>query len=105
MEPAKHIRVELRGQLVAETANGFTVHEKGLPDRYYIPRADVTAELRAGSSEGVCPWKGSWRYFDVVVGETHIANGAWTYYETKPVTDRMRDFVAFYETKFSIDVS
>ena len=50
----------------------------------------------------MCPWKGSWRHVDVRVGGKHVPNGAWSYHETKPVTDPMRHFVAFYESKFSI---
>lgn len=103
MEPAARIRVQLADAVVADTEHGFVVHEQGLPPRYYVPRADITAELTPGTGEGVCPWKGSWRHLDVTVGGTRVANGAWTYFETKPVTDQARDFVAFYESKFSVD--
>lgn len=105
VEPAKHIRVALGGELVAETSRGYVVHETGLPDRHYVPRDDVRAELAEGSGAGVCPWKGSWRHLDVAVGGTRVANGAWSYHETKPVTAPMRDFVAFYESKFTVDAN
>ena len=102
IERAKHVRVELDGELVAESDRGWIVHEIGLPDRYYVPREDVRAELAEGQGSGVCPWKGSWRHVDVRVGGKHVPNGGWSYHETKPVTDPMRHFVAFYESKFSI---
>ena len=103
IEPAKHIKVSLDGELVAETSQGYVVHEIGLPDRYYVPRGDVRAELAAGSGAGVCPWKGSWKHLHVTLGPKHVENGAWSYHETKPVTDPMRDYVAFYESKFQVE--
>lgn len=102
LEPAKHIEVKLDGELVAATDRGYVVHETGLPPRYYVPRDDVRATLVRGSGEGTCPWKGLWRHLDVSLGGKRVAGGAWTYYETKPVTDPMRDFVAFYDTKFEV---
>jgi uncharacterized protein (DUF427 family) len=105
VEPIGHIRVALGGQTVAETARGFVIHERGLPDRYYVPRGDVRAELSPGVGAGTCPWKGEWKHLDVTLAGSRVANGAWTYFETKPVTDVARDFVAFYETKFDITAS
>jgi uncharacterized protein (DUF427 family) len=103
LEPARHIKIQLDGATVAESDRGFVVFETGLPPRYYVPRADVRAQLADGTGAGTCPWKGQWKHLDVVVGDKRIANGAWTYYEMKPVTEPVRDFVAFYETKFAIE--
>ena len=102
LERQKHIKVTLYGEVVAESERGFDVHEQGLPDRYYVPREDVRATLSEGTGGGVCIWKGRWRHLDVTMGEKRIANGAWSYHETKPATDAMRDFIAFYDSKFTI---
>ena len=102
VEPIPHIRVAHDGKTVAETSRGYVVHERGLPDRYYVPRADVRAELTGGAGAGTCPWKGEWKHLDVTLDGKRIANGAWTYFATKPVTDVARDFVAFYESKFEV---
>jgi uncharacterized protein (DUF427 family) len=102
VESIKHIRVAHGDQLVAETTNGYVIHERGLPDRYYVPRADIRAELTPGTGAGTCPWKGEWKHLDVTIANKTIANGAWTYFETKPVTTPTKDFVAFYETKFDV---
>jgi len=102
-ESMPHIKVSLGEQLVAETSRGYVIHEQGLPDRYYIPVADVRAELSPGTGAGTCPWKGEWKHLDVSVGDVRIANGAWTYFESKPETAVTKDHVAFYESKFLID--
>ncbi|HEY4244479.1 MAG TPA: DUF427 domain-containing protein [Kofleriaceae bacterium] len=102
VEPVAKIRVVHGGHVVAETASGFVIHEQGLPDRYYVPPGDVHAQLSPGTGQGTCPWKGEWRHLDVTVEGERIANGAWTYFDTKRLTRDTQDFVAFYETKFDI---
>ena len=102
VEPAPHIKVALGDKLVAETTHGYVIHEQGLPDRYYVPTADVKATVSPGTGAGTCPWKGEWKHLDVTVDGGKIANGAWTYFETKPVTTPTQDMVAFYESKFTI---
>jgi len=104
VEPARHVRVELAGKIVADTSHGYIVHEVGLPDRYYVPRSDVHAKLADGHGAGTCPWKGKWKHLDVDVEGVNLGNGAWTYYETTPVCGPLRDHVAFYENKFQIRV-
>jgi uncharacterized protein (DUF427 family) len=102
VEPVSHIRI-LRGEhLVADSTHGFVIHEAGLPDRYYVPRTDVRADLTPGTGAGTCPWKGEWKHLDVALGGERVPNGAWTYFATKPVTAMTQDFIAFYETKFQI---
>jgi uncharacterized protein (DUF427 family) len=103
VEPIGKIRISAAGQVVAETARGYVVHEAGLPDRYYVPREDIRAELTDGVGAGTCPWKGKWKHLDVRLPDTRIASGAWTYHETTPRAAAVRDFVAFYEGKFEIE--
>jgi uncharacterized protein (DUF427 family) len=104
LEPIKLIRVHRDGQLVAETARGYVVHEKGLSDRYYIPRADIRATLSDGTTDGHCPWKGEWKHLDVQISDVlKVPDGAWTYYAPTPVCAPIKDFVAFYDSKFQID--
>ena len=105
VEPVKHIVVELDGVPIAETSHGFVVHEEGLSDRYYLPRDDVRAVLSDGKGAGHCPWKGDWKHLDVEAVGKKVPNGAWTYHTVFPVTERVKDFVAFYDGKFRIVVS
>lgn len=103
VEPIGRIRISAAGQIVAETVRGYVVHETGLSDRYYVPREDVRAELTDGIGAGTCPWKGQWKHLDVRISDTRIANGAWTYHDTTPRAEPVRDFIAFYGGKFEID--
>jgi uncharacterized protein (DUF427 family) len=108
LEPVPRIQIRAAGQLITDTRAGYVVHEGGLPDRYYVPRADLAAgvELADGQGSGRCPWKGQWKHLDLTVGGQRIAGAAWTYYEATPVCAPIRDFVAFYPGKVdAIDVT
>jgi uncharacterized protein (DUF427 family) len=104
VEQIGRVRVSAGGQIVAETARGYVVHELGLPDRYYVPKEDIRAELSDGTGAGTCPWKGRWKHLDVRISDTRIANGAWTYHDTTPVAEAVRDHVAFYPDKLEIQI-
>jgi uncharacterized protein (DUF427 family) len=104
VEPVARIVVELDGVPVAETTRGFVVHEQGLDDRYYLPRDDVRATLTDGKGSGHCPWKGDWKHLDVIANGRRVDNGAWVYDVVMPVTERVRGFIAFYNTKFRVVV-
>jgi uncharacterized protein (DUF427 family) len=92
----QRLQVHLGGLPIVDTERAFVVHEKGLPPRYYVPREDVRAEIQRGKGEGKCPWKGSWHHLDVSNQGKTAANGAWTYFDTTPVCEPIRDFIAFY---------
>ena len=58
-----------------------------------------------GTGAGTCPWKGKWRHVDVRAGGRDVPSGGWSYHEVTDVTAPVRDFVAFYESKFEIEAS
>lgn len=96
------LRVESGATLIAETTRAQIVHEQGLPARYYVPRQDVRAEIVDGQGAGVCPWKGQWRHVGVKLGDKTVPNAGWTYFETTPSCEPVRDFIAFYPEKVTI---
>lgn len=116
LEPAGRIRIRAAGQPIVDTTRGYVVHEVGLPDRYYVPRDEVRAEIADGQGGARCPWKGLWKHLDVIVSSAgssagpaaagqRIGNAAWTYYEATPTCAPIQDFIAFYPGKVdAIDV-
>jgi uncharacterized protein (DUF427 family) len=109
LEPAGRIRIRAAGHPIVDTTRGFVVHEVGLPDRYYVPRDEVRAEIADGQGGARCPWKGLWKHLDVILagddgGTQRISNAAWTYYEATPVCEPIHNFIAFYPGKVEIAV-
>jgi uncharacterized protein (DUF427 family) len=76
------IRVRVGGELVAETTRAKVLFETGLPPRYYVPEADLRAELLELSDKTtICPYKGLASYWSVVVGDKRFDDVFWSYLE------------------------
>ena len=80
--------------------NGVVIAESAVFElvegNVYFPPDSLRAEHFAPSDKtNVCGWKGTARYYDVVVGgETNAA--AWYYPEPKPAAANIKDHVAFW---------
>jgi uncharacterized protein (DUF427 family) len=67
--------------VVAEAASDEVV---GVEGNVYFPADSVAAGvLRNSSTPYTCPWKGIAQYHDVLVGETVLKDGAWSYPDIK----------------------
>lgn len=64
---------------------------------YFPPQAVNMSYLRPSDTHTVCPWKGTARYYDVVVGEKVNRDAAWSYPEPKPVAKNITSHVAFWK--------
>jgi uncharacterized protein (DUF427 family) len=102
----RHVRVELDGALLAETATPVLLFETGLPTRYYIDRTDVVfAHLERTDTETLCPYKGTTSgYWSVRVGETLHPDLAWTYDYPLAAVAPIARMIAFYNEKVDITV-
>ncbi len=66
----------------------------------YFPRASMATDLfRESDLTTVCGWKGTARYWDVVVGDQEISNAVWAYDTPKPDAESIRERFAFYRGK------
>ena len=63
---------------------------------YFPPSALTRAHLRASDHTSVCGWKGTARYYDVVVGDQVNRNAAWYYPEPKDAAKNIEGYVAFW---------
>ena len=59
------IRVEHDGRVLAESTRALALEETGIKTRYYLPREDVSAELRPSEKQTHCPFKGDATYASV----------------------------------------
>ena len=83
------------GQVLAESDDIVMVD--GNP---YFPRLSMRPEFfRESTHATVCGWKGTARYWDVVVGDQSISNAVWAYDTPKPDAESIRERFAFYRGK------
>jgi uncharacterized protein (DUF427 family) len=92
------VRVELGGEVLAETTNALCVLETSHPPTVYVPPYDVRADLLTPSDTRAtwCEFKGVATYLDAVVGGRRIHTVGWTYRNPSPGYEALRDHVAFY---------
>src|SRR3712207_9354369 len=80
---SEHVVVEKDGVVLADSRRPLVLSERGLPDRYYLPREDVRLDLlTASDTTSHCPFKGDASYFSA----EGAADAFWVYEE--PNDDR-----------------
>jgi uncharacterized protein (DUF427 family) len=102
---SRHVRVELDGELLAESASPMLVFETGLPVRYYFDASDVaTARLEPSSKATTCAYKGQASYWSVRVGDRVAPDLAWSYVAPLPDNAQLRGLIAFFNERADITV-
>lgn len=81
------------GQVIAESDDIVTVEGNA-----YFPASSLRREFVTESSHtSVCPWKGTARYFDLMVEGKSNPNAVWYYPQPKEAAAEIRDRVAFWK--------
>lgn len=101
----RHVRVELDGELLAESRRPLALFESGLPTRWYLPAEDVRQELLEPSDTRTrCPYKGAARFFSVRLGDELDRDLAWSYPDPIPENPRIADLIAFFNERVDLVV-
>lgn len=96
---AQRIVIHLGGQVIADTTRAYRVLETHHAPTYYLPPADITADLRPATGRSLCEWKGVAQYFDVAIGDVIAPRAAWAYSRPTPRFLPISGYVAFYAGK------
>jgi uncharacterized protein (DUF427 family) len=98
LEPTpKRIRVEVGGEVIADSRRAMLLHEGGAQPIYYFPPEDVRSEyLEPSDRHTHCPKKGDASYYTVKAGGEVVDAGAWYYPDPLPGTPGIKDLIAFY---------
>ena len=98
-ESSRPVRIVLGGETVAESTRGRFLFETGLPTRFYLPAADVRAELVASATRTACPYKGTASYWSVKAGGRVFEDIVWFYPEPVPEAAKVKDRLCFFNEK------
>jgi uncharacterized protein (DUF427 family) len=98
---SRHIRVELDGVVLAESAAPVMLFETGLPTRHYVQRTDVFfSHLERVETATYCPYKGTTSdYWSAVVGGKAHRDIAWSYAYPNVAVAAIAGLVAFYDER------
>ncbi len=98
---SRHVRVESEGRLLAESSRPLLLFETSLPIRFYLPRADIVADLQPTDTVSYCAYKGRASYFSVPDGPEDVA---WTYHQPLHEAEPITDHIAFFNERVDIVV-
>lgn len=105
LHSSRHVRVEVDGQVLAETTRPSLLFETGLPTRYYIPKLDVRMDLlEPTDSHTRCPYKGIASYWSVRLGDNVVKDLVWGYPAPIPECPKIENLLCFYNEKVDIYV-
>jgi uncharacterized protein (DUF427 family) len=102
LSSSRSVRLELDGQLLAESSRPALLFESMLPMRYYLPREDIRAELTPSSTTTYCAYKGRASYWSATVGGQVIPDVAWTYEEPLHDAAQVRGLIAFFDERIDL---
>ncbi|MEO6780455.1 MAG: DUF427 domain-containing protein [Bradyrhizobium sp.] len=81
------------GTVIAESAKTEIVEG----NHYFPPEALRKEFFQPSDTQTVCPWKGTARYYSIVVGNKVNTDAAWYYPEPKSAASQIAGKVAFWK--------
>jgi uncharacterized protein (DUF427 family) len=103
---SRHVRIEVGGVTVAESAAPRILFETGLPPRFYLPQPHVRLNLLVPSATvSHCPYKGQAAWWSVRTpdGELH-PDLAWSYPTPLPESQKVTGLIAFLDERVDVHV-
>ena len=99
---ARPVRIEVDGDVVAETTRARLLYETSLPVRYYLPREDVRVELEPGERRTYCPYKGQASYWSLDAGGRRRKDLGWSYEAPLPDVAAIAELIAFWDERADV---
>lgn len=99
------VRVSFNGELIADTSDALILEEGNYAPVYYLPRKDVKMErLIRTSHTSYCPHKGHATYYSISNGGQTAKNAVWSYETPIEPVAAIRELLAFYPDRVSIEI-
>ena len=95
---SRPVRIEVDGEVLAETVRARLLFETGIHTRFYVPREDVHGELVASARRSYRPYKGEASYFSLG-RHTDIA---WSYEQPLADGPLVDGLVAFWDERVEV---
>jgi uncharacterized protein (DUF427 family) len=93
----RHLRVEVGGTLLIDTADTVAVFETALEPRLYVGREHLLHPLEPSATTTYCPYKGTASHFTAVIGGRRVPDIAWSYEDPYPACGSIRGCLSFYD--------
>lgn len=91
--------VRAGGAVLGESSNALELVEGAMDPVIYFPRDDFAmAFLDKTDHSTHCPHKGDASYYSIVTKSTTLANAVWSYETPLPGVERIKEYLAFYQS-------
>jgi len=91
-------------RVIADTRGAISLKESTYPAVLYIPRGDADmAALRRTEHTTWCPYKGEASYYSLPGNSERAINAIWTYETPNEAATAIRDHLAFYPDRVTIE--
>jgi uncharacterized protein (DUF427 family) len=102
---SRPVRVLLGDTVLAETRRPLLLSETGLPNRFYIPQADVRQDLlEASDTHTVCAYKRTASYWSVRAGDRKLTDAVWSYPQAEGDAAGISGYQCFQHDELTIEV-
>lgn len=103
LRSSRRVQIGSQGVILADSTRPTLLFETPLPTRFYLPREDVALDLLERSeTQTVCAYKGRASYWSARVGDTVLADIAWTYPDPLHDATPVRDLIAFFTERLDL---
>jgi uncharacterized protein (DUF427 family) len=99
---SRQVRIEVDGELLAESSRATLLFETSLPTRFYLPREDVLRDLRPSARQTYCPYKGQASYWSPELAGRPHPDLAWSYEDPLPDALAVTGLVAFFDERVDV---
>ena len=103
-DSSRHVRIELDGEVLAESTRALALFETGLPPRWYLPAEDVKVALEPNDRLRTgCAYKGYAGYFDATLSEGREEPFlVWRYTDPLAEVARIKDRLCFFNERVDV---
>jgi uncharacterized protein (DUF427 family) len=101
-QTARPVRIEVGGDVVAETTRARLLFETSMAPRLYLPREDVRVDLHPSERHTYCPYKGEASYWSVDAGGRRREDLAWSYEQPLPELLEIAGLIAFWDDRVDV---
>jgi uncharacterized protein (DUF427 family) len=92
------------GAIIGESSDALELLEGSAAPVIYFPRGDVgMALLEKTDSVTRCPYKGAATYYSVSTSAGDIPDAAWSYEDPLEGVAQIKDYLAFYTDKVTVE--
>lgn len=96
--------VRADGAILGETVDALELREGEYPPVFYIPREDIAMDfLDRSPTTSHCPHKGDASYYSISAESGPITDAAWSYESPFEAVKAIKDHLAFYPDKVTLE--